>query len=85
MHFLNWICDALFSIASEMEIPSSTQPCHEYCTILKFKDGEHINLQADCIDIRDGWIMAWRGDTLVVVADANEVNVCYMSEKKGDM
>ena len=53
--------------------------------ILKFKDGEHINLQADCIDIRDGWIMAWRGEALVVVANADEVNVCYMSEKKGDV
>jgi hypothetical protein len=53
--------------------------------VIKFKDGEHINLQADCIDIRDGWIMAWRGDALVVVANADEVNVCYISEKKGDV
>ena len=50
--------------------------------IIRFKDGEHINLQADCIDFRDGWIMAWSGDYLVVMANANEVNVCYISEKK---
>ena len=50
--------------------------------IIKFKNGEHINLPADCTDFRDGWIMAWNGDSLVVVADATEVNVCYISEKK---
>ena len=50
--------------------------------IIKFKNGEHINLPADCLDFHDGWIMAWNGDSLVVVADATEVNVCYISEKK---
>lgn len=50
--------------------------------VIKFKDGEHINLQADCIDLQDGWILAWRGDAIVVIAKADEVNVCYMSEKK---
>ena len=50
--------------------------------IIRFKDGEHINLSADCMDIRDGWIMAWKGEDLVVVANAAEINVCYMSEKK---
>lgn len=50
--------------------------------IIRFKDGEHINLSADCMDIRDGWIMAWKGEDLVVLANAAEINVCYMSEKK---
>ena len=50
--------------------------------IIKFKNGEHINLPADWMDFRDGWVMAWNGENLVVVADATEVNVCYISEKK---
>jgi hypothetical protein len=50
--------------------------------IIRFKDGEHLNIPADCIDIRDGWIMAWSGELIVVLAKAEEVNVCYISEKK---
>jgi hypothetical protein len=50
--------------------------------IIRFKDGEHLNIPADCIDIRDGWIMAWKGDYIVAIAKAEEVNVCYISEKK---
>lgn len=50
--------------------------------IIRFKDGEHINLQADCIDLRDGWIVAWQGDNIVVIAKADEVNVCYLSERQ---
>ena len=30
--------------------------------VIRFKDGEHMNIPADCIDIRDGWIFAWKGD-----------------------
>lgn len=52
--------------------------------IIKFKDGEHLNIPADCIDIRDGCIIAWNGDFIVVIAKADEVNACYISEKKGD-
>ena len=50
--------------------------------IIKFKDGEHLNIPADCIDIRDGWIVAWKGEALVVIANMADVSVCYISEKK---
>ena len=50
--------------------------------IIRFKDGEHINLSADCMDMRDGWVMAWKGEELVVLAASSEINVCYMSEKR---
>ena len=50
--------------------------------IIKFKDGEYLNIPADCIDIRDGWVLAWKGDFIVVIAKSDEVNVCYISEKK---
>ena len=50
--------------------------------IIKFTNGDHLNLPADCVDIRDGWIIAWKGEAIVVIAKMEEVNVCYMSEKK---
>lgn len=50
--------------------------------VIRFKDGEHLNVAADCIDIRDGWIMAWKGEDLVVIAKADEIISCHMSEKK---
>lgn len=33
--------------------------------LFKFKNGEYVNIQADCIDLRDGWVMAWKGDFIV--------------------
>jgi hypothetical protein len=50
--------------------------------IIRFKDGEYLNLPADCIDLRDGWFFAWNGEILVAMARESEVNVCYLSEKK---
>lgn len=50
--------------------------------VVKFKDGSHINLPADAIDIRDGWVMAWNGEALVVITVAEGVETCYLSEKK---
>ena len=51
--------------------------------IIKFKDGEHLNIPADCIDLRDGMVMAWNGEYLVAIVKAEEVNSCHISEKKG--
>lgn len=50
--------------------------------VIRFKDGEHMNIPADCIDIRDGWIFAWKGDFIVVIARADEVIACHLSERK---
>ena len=50
--------------------------------IMRFKDGEHLNIPADCIDIRDGWILAWKGDAIVAISKADEIITCYMTEKK---
>ena len=51
--------------------------------VIRFKDGEHLNVPADCIDIRDGLIMAWNGDLIVVIAKAEEIISCHISDKKG--
>lgn len=50
--------------------------------IIRFKDGEHLNIPADCIDIREGWIVAWKDDYIVVIAKAEEIISCHISEKK---
>lgn len=50
--------------------------------IIRFKDGEHLNIPADCIDLRDEWVIAWNGESIVAIVKAEEVNVCYISEKK---
>ena len=50
--------------------------------IIKLKDGTHINIPSDAIDLRDGFVMAWNGDYLVAIVKADEVTVCYLSEKK---
>ena len=50
--------------------------------LIKFTNGEYINIQADCIDLREGWIYAWRGDYIVAIVKADEVSACYISEKK---
>jgi hypothetical protein len=51
--------------------------------IIRFKDGEHMNIPADCIDIRDEWIFAWKGDFIVAIVRADDVVSCHLSEKKG--
>ena len=50
--------------------------------IIKFNNGEHLNIQADCIDVRDGLVMAWRGEYLVAYVRSDVVDICYLSEKK---
>lgn len=51
--------------------------------VVKFKNGEYLNLPADCIDLRDGWFFAWCGDYIVAIVRADEVIECHLGEKKG--
>lgn len=51
--------------------------------ILKLKDESYVNIPADCIDYRDEFIMAWNGEALVVIAKADNVELCYLTEKGG--
>lgn len=45
-------------------------------------DSDFINVPADSIDIRDGWIGAWNGEKLVAIAKADLIDSCHLSEKK---
>ena len=51
--------------------------------IIKLKDGSYININADCLDYRKGYIMAWDGDTIVAIVNAKEVISCHISKQKG--
>ena len=50
--------------------------------IIKLKDGTCINIPADFLEMRDGWLIAWRDELAVAIAKGDEVSVCYLSEKK---
>ena len=50
--------------------------------IIRFRDGDHLNIPADCIDIRGGCIIAWKGEYIVAIAKADEIIACHLSEKK---
>lgn len=50
--------------------------------IIKLKDASFINICANAIDLRDGWVMAWYDDMLVAIVRGDEVEACYLSEKK---
>ena len=50
--------------------------------IVSLRDETTINIPADAIDIREGWIMAWRGDFVVAMVKEDEVKLCYLSEQK---
>lgn len=51
--------------------------------IFQFKDGSHINIIADAIDLRDGFVMAWNGEGLVAIAKAEEIKSCHISDPSG--
>lgn len=50
--------------------------------IFKFKDDSFINIEADAIDTRDGFVMAWNGDFIVAVVNAQDLKSCHISERK---
>lgn len=51
--------------------------------VVRFKDGNYANLDADFISIDGGVIQVWRGEnSLVAVFNASEIIGLYMTEKK---
>lgn len=52
--------------------------------IIKLKDGSYININADCLDYRKGYIMAWDGDIIVAIVKAKETISCHISKQRGD-
>lgn len=52
--------------------------------IIKFSNGEGVNLEADCIDTRDGWLIAWKGEDIVAIVRLELIDACYLSKQKGE-
>ena len=48
--------------------------------IIKLKRDSYINVRANAIDLRDGWVMAWNDDMLVAVVAGDQVEACYLKE-----
>ena len=50
--------------------------------VFKFSNGDYLNAEADQIDVRDKWILAWNGESLVAIVKADVLDSCHLSEKK---
>jgi hypothetical protein len=50
--------------------------------IFKLNNGDFINVPADQIDVRDHWICAWDGESLVAIVKAEIVDSCHLSKQK---
>jgi hypothetical protein len=50
--------------------------------IIRFKDKTFINIPADAIDVRNELIYVWNGEDVVAIAKLDNLDVCYLSEKK---
>ena len=59
---------------------NNKKPCR---VVVKFKDGNHANLDADFIGFQNGVIQVWKGErSLVAVFNISEIIGAYMTEKK---
>ena len=48
--------------------------------VFKISGGEYINVKADQIDVREGWVCAWNGENIVAIAKAELVEICKLTE-----
>ena len=49
--------------------------------VIKFKDGTHVNTEADFLQKDEEFITAWNGDSIAVIVRVELVQVAYLSEK----
>lgn len=49
---------------------------------IKLTDNTIINVSGDSIDLSDGWIRGWKGETVVAYVRVDEVLFSYISEQK---
>lgn len=50
--------------------------------VIKFESGEYLNIPGDYIDVRDGWVFAYKDEYLVAACKEVEVKIIYITEKK---
>lgn len=49
--------------------------------IVQFNDGEHMNVPADRMELKENFLFAWRGTELIAMVDISAVICAHMSEK----
>ena len=49
---------------------------------ITLKNGTIINISADSFEMRDDWVVAWKGDFIVAFVKSEEIAFCYISESK---
>lgn len=49
--------------------------------VFKFKDGTHINIEADYLQRDEEFITAWNGDQIIAVVRCEFLAMVYLSEK----
>lgn len=50
--------------------------------VIRFKDGEYINVKADYIEVKGKDIIVWQDDNVVAVTNIKEIISCHMSEQR---
>ena len=48
--------------------------------VIKFKNGEHINVEADYIEMNGKDIIIWLDDDIKAITNTKEIVSCHMSE-----
>ena len=50
--------------------------------VIRFKDGEYINVIADYIEMNGKDVVVWNDDDIVAITNTKEIISCHMSECK---
>ena len=50
--------------------------------IVKFKNGEHLNIKANYIGVSNDFIELWNDDQMLGIIREETIDACYLSEKK---
>ena len=50
--------------------------------VIKFKNGEFINVEADYIELNGKDIVVWDDDNIVAITNTKEIVSCHMSMQK---
>ena len=50
--------------------------------VIKFKNGEHLNIKADFIGVSNEFIELWNGEQRLGIIREEIIDACYLTEKK---
>ena len=50
--------------------------------VIKFKNGEHLNIKADYIGVANDFVELWNGEQRLGLIRQDIIDACYLTEKK---